>query len=369
MEKMEKQGQRYPVLDVLRGMTVALMIIVNTPGSWEQVYAPLLHAPWHGFTPTDLVFPAFLFAVGNALSFTLPKYAALGESAFLLKTLRRTLLIFAIGVVLYWLPFFKPDANGVWQFIPFQQTRIPGVLQRIALCFGCASLLAYYLPQRAQYLFALLALPGYWLILSLGGDLSMAGNAARKFDLALLGASHLYQGEGMAFDPEGILGTIPATLNVLAGYWVGQYLQSGAGRQRQTLLLWGLGLCLLAVLWHPWFPINKKLWTSSYVLLSVGLNCLWLVALLQVMEGWKISNWCRWFEPFGRNTLLIYLFSQLIVILAINLRIGGLNGYDWLYQNFFPAGKFGSLLYALCALGLCWLLAWGLHRMRWYWRV
>lgn len=366
--------ERFLAVDVFRGMTVAFMIIVNTPGSWDAVYAPLLHANWHGLTPTDLVFPCFLFAVGNALSFTLPKYAALGQGVFLQKTLRRSALLFAIGVLLYWLPFFKQDAAGVWHAISFSETRLPGVLQRIALTFCMASLLLYYCRRWQLYLVATVVLIAYWLILAQWGDYSLAGNAARKFDIWLLGEAHLYRGEGIAFDPEGILSTLPALVNVLAGYWAGQVLQqldqqpsNGVQQGVRRLVVWGVLCVLLGCLWHMLLPINKKLWTSSYVMVTIGIALLLLATLQMVLA--RRAGWSKVFLGFGRNTLGIYLLSQLIVIVLVNLRSGKTNAYDALYQQvFLPlAGNYnGSLLFALTTLLLCWLVAYVLDKRRIY---
>ena len=373
---------RFLALDVLRGLTVAFMIIVNTPGSWDHVYAPLLHADWHGFTPTDLVFPTFLFAVGNALAFTLPALAQRGQREFLRKTLQRSMLLIAIGILLYWLPFFKRDAAGLWQVIGFADTRLPGVLQRIGLCFALASLILYYGKQVLAYWFCVLALLAYWLILVEFGDLSMAGNAARQFDLWLLGPSHLYRGEGMAFDPEGLLGTLPATVNVLAGYFAGKHLRTAAQSSvnqaaaltqllRQFAKL-GVALVLLAMLWDAYFPINKKLWTSSYVLLCIGLDLLLLAVLTLITDIWQWRRWTWCFTLFGRNTLLIYLFSQLFVIVLIHLRIGAANAYDCLYQQVFrpPLGALhGSFAFAIFCLFCCLMLAWWMDRRKLYIRL
>ena len=173
------------------------------------------------------------------------------------------------------------------------------------------------------------------------GDLSLAGNAARQFDLWLLGPSHLYQGEGMAFDPEGLLSTLPATVNVLAGYFAGMHLRAAAAQSsanqatalprllRQFAKL-GAVFVLLAMLWDAYFPMNKKLWTSSYVVLCIGLDLLLLAVLTLITDIWQSRRWTWFFTLFGRNTLLIYLFSQLFVIVLINLRIGPENAYDWI---------------------------------------
>lgn len=268
---------RYQSLDVLRGLTVALMIIVNTPGDWSHVYTPLLHAPWHGFTPTDWVFPSFLFVVGNALAFTLPRYEEMGNRAVLAKIAKRTLIIIALGLLLCFLPKLGGSLSEV---------RLPGVLQRIGLCFGIAALVLHYLGERGALVFSVMALVGHWLVMALFGDYSLAGNAGRAIDLSVFGASHLYKGEGIPFDPEGLLGTLPATVNVIAGYFAGRYLRANGATSHTlgVLAAVGVAMSVLALCWAPLLPINKKLWTGSYVLLSTGTALLVLAALAWIIE-------------------------------------------------------------------------------------
>ncbi|WP_245869940.1 acyltransferase family protein [Pedobacter ginsengisoli] len=236
------QPQRFLSLDVFRGMTVCFMIIVNTPGRGAESFAMLNHAAWHGFTPTDLVFPSFLFAVGNAMSFSMKKFAQMENSAVLAKIFKRTLLIFLIGYLMYWFPFFSYNEGGGISFSPIANTRILGVLQRIALCYGIASLLIHYLSARSVIIISVLFLIGYWGALLLFGDatdpFSMTGNAGQYLDLYVLGDNHMYHGEGIAFDPEGILSTIPSCVNVIIGYFAGKFIQEkGKGFETISKLL------------------------------------------------------------------------------------------------------------------------------------
>lgn len=347
---------RYQSLDVLRGLTVALMIVVNTPGSWSHVYAPLLHAPWHGFTPTDWVFPSFLFVVGNALAFTLPRYEGMGERAVLARIARRSATIVALGLMLMWLP----KLGG-----PLGEVRLPGVLQRIGLCFGIAALVLHYLGARGALAFSVLALLGHWLVLALFGDYSLEGNAGRAIDLWLFGAGHLYQGEGMPFDPEGLLGTLPAVVNVIAGYFAGSYLRRHGATPRTLAVLAaaGVALSLLALGWSPLLPVNKKLWTGSYVLLSSGTALLVLAALAWAIEVRGTRRWCYFFEVFGRNTLFIYVLSQVAVVA---LRSAGLLApvADAVQAASNP--KAASLAFALLFTLACWLVGYVLDRQRIY---
>ena len=226
---MQPRPERFLALDVFRGMTICFMIIVNTPGSGAAPFAPLEHAAWHGFTPTDLVFPSFLFAVGNAMSFSLERYRQLGDAAFFNKIIKRTLLIFLLGYLMYWFPFFRLDSEGHIIGAPIANTRIMGVLQRIALCYFFASLLIHYLKPRAVVAVSAFLFLLYWVILLLFGDssqpYSLLGNAGLYFDKWLMGTNHLYHGEGIPFDPEGWLSTLPAIVNVVAGYFAGRFIQ------------------------------------------------------------------------------------------------------------------------------------------------
>jgi predicted acyltransferase len=220
--------QRYYSLDVFRGATVALMILVNNPGSWGNIYGPLKHAPWHGCTPTDLVFPFFLFAVGNAMAFVMPKFEAGEASAFWKKITTRTLLIFGIGLFLNWSPFIKWD-DSVLVAKKWENVRILGVLQRIALSYFFASIIVYYTKTKGAFVLGGIFLLLYWFITaSLGtpGDpYSMVGYFGTGIDKIILGETHMYHGEGVAFDPEGITSTLTGIVQVIFGFLVGQYIQ------------------------------------------------------------------------------------------------------------------------------------------------
>jgi predicted acyltransferase len=242
MNHVNAQNQRFLSLDVFRGMTICFMIIVNTPGSGATPFAPLNHAAWHGFTPTDLVFPSFLFAVGNAMSFSLDKYKQISNSSFLTKILRRSVLIFVLGYLMYWFPFFRLNAAGEIVGAPISHTRILGVLQRIALCYLFASLIIHYFSTKVVIIISCLLLIGYWIILLVFGDhtdpYSMLGNAGTYLDRFLMGENHMYRGEGVAFDPEGWLSTLPSIVNVVIGYYAGKYIQkNGKGYETIAKLL------------------------------------------------------------------------------------------------------------------------------------
>lgn len=368
---------RFTALDVFRGMTICLMIIVNTPGNGDTTFAPLLHAKWDGFTPTDLVFPSFLFAVGNALSLVMNKWAMLDSRRVVLKILRRTFVIFLLGYLMYWFPFVQFDDAGNLSASPFSNTRVFGVLQRIALCYGISALMHYFLKERTVLLISIFFLLGYWLVLLLWGDpaapLSLEGNAVLKLDRILLGDAHLYHGEGVAFDPEGLLSTFPAVVNVVGGYLTGRYLQRHGGSYETIarLMMAGAVLLFLAYCWNLVFPINKKLWTSSFVLHTVGLDCMILALIIYGLDYLKIKSGVYFFEVFGRNPLFIYLLSELGVILLYFFPAGKQSCYEYLYANAFShAGAYtGSFLFALSFMLLCWLAGYWLDKRKIYIRV
>ncbi|MFL5786451.1 MAG: acyltransferase family protein [Flavisolibacter sp.] len=378
---MSLQQQRFLSLDVFRGMTVCFMIIVNTPGSGAMPYSPLEHATWHGFTPTDLVFPSFLFAVGNAMSFTMDRYRQLGNSVYLRKVFRRTIMIFLIGYLMYWFPFFRLDAAGHMIGAPIANTRIFGVLQRIALCYCFASLLIHYLSTRSVIIVSVLLLLGYWFLLLIFGDhnqpYSLLGNAGIYLDKAVLGNNHLYHGEDVAFDPEGILSTLPAIVNVIIGYYAGWFIQKN-GKGYNTiakLMLASALLIFIALCWNMAFPINKKLWSSSFVMLTTGLDLAIISALIFALEieNWNPLKWTNFFVVFGKNPLFIYILSEILVTVLFMVRLNPRqNIFGWVNQNIFQViapGSFGSFLFAICYMLLCWSVGYILARRRVYIRV
>ncbi|MEB2186295.1 heparan-alpha-glucosaminide N-acetyltransferase domain-containing protein [Xanthomonas campestris pv. campestris] len=366
---------RFLSLDVFRGLTIFLMILVNTAGPGAQAYAQLTHAAWFGFTLADLVFPSFLFAVGSAMSFALATDTP--HRQFLGRVSKRAALIVLCGVLMYWFPFFHLQPGG--GFTAIDQIRLPGVLQRIGLCYLLAALLVRYLPPRGIAPACVALLLGYWAALYVfgqpGAELSKAGNAGTRLDLWLFGRAHLYRKDG-GFDPEGLLGTLSASVNVLAGYLAGRFLQrrGKTGAATRALLLAGVGLVLLALLWHPAWPLSKKLWSGSFVACTVGLDLLALSVLVYLLElrGWVGGS--GFFTVLGRNPLAIYLFSELFVVVLRLLPAGhsGLDLYAWAGIRVFQAiapGPLGSFLCALSYTLLCWGVGWWMDRRRWYLRL
>ncbi len=345
--------QRFPALDIMRGLTLALMILVNTPGSWSHVYAPLLHADWHGFTPTDFIFPFFLFMVGAALFFSLRSLSDPGISPTERhrKIIKRTVLLFAIGLFLNLFPFVKP----------LDEARILGVLQRIALAYMFAAFIVLYAGAKTRWVISAFILLGYWLLLQLSDQpYSLEGSIVRQFDLAVLGEDHLWQGKGLAFDPEGLLSTLPAIVNVLLGFEVSRILTSSHSDASafKKLALLGAALIATALLWGLYFPINKSLWTSPFVLLTSGV-AIAVLLLLVVLEKTRAKSLLSFFTPFGKNPLFIYTLSFIWASSLYTLKIGEQTAYDFFY---FQLARFldpynASLLFAIVHVLIFWCVA------------
>jgi predicted acyltransferase len=337
-----------------------------------------LHADWHGFTPTDLVFPSFLFAVGNAMAFVMHKYENQPGSVFWSKILKRTFIIFLLGFLMYWFPFFREAEGGGVELKPLSETRIPGVLQRIALCYFFAAIIIHYGSKRFALWFSVLALLAYWVLSYVFGDpsdpYSLAGNAGLKLDLFLLGEKHLYHGEGIAFDPEGLLSTLPSIVNVIAGFFAGDYIRRN-GSSYETiakLMIAGALLILAAFIWDLAFPINKKIWTSSFVLLTVGIDLLIISILIYITEVYKRQRWTFFFVVFGRNPLFIYLLADVLLTIISMIRIGDSNLQQWLFRDVFGAvsGPYlASFLFAFFFMLLNWTVGYFMDRNRIYVKV
>lgn len=371
-------SNRYLALDVLRGMTIAFMIIVNTPGNWRDLYGPLAHADWHGFTPTDLVFPTFLFVVGNAMSFALKKLNEMKPSDFYVKVFKRAALIFLIGWLLNYFPFFDYNEAGEMVAVKLSEVRLLGVLQRIALAYLLAALVVYWTGEKGALIVGIGALVIYWPIMYFFGDAadpySLNGNAQIKLDLLLIGEKRMYMGEGIPFDPEGILSTLTSMVNVLAGFIVGKFIQKKGNTigTVQALVISGVVLLALAYLWDLGFPINKKIWTSSYVLLTVGWDLVLLGGLVFLVEVQKVTNWTYFFQAFGRNPLILYVCSGVVVSIFSMIPIGDSTFKGWIYDNFFTswlAPKNASFLFAISYMLLIWLIGLWMDKKKIYIKV
>ena len=391
-------NQRYYALDVFRGATVALMIMVNNPGSWEHIYSPLEHANWHGCTPTDLVFPFFLFAVGNALSFVMPRFEKEGTAFFLKKVIKRTILIFLIGIFLNWSPFVMYNGKGelilkTWTWLNREGNitgiRIMGVLQRIALCYGIGAMIVYFFKSRGAFVFSAIILLGYWVLCLLLGNAadpySLSGWFGTKVDIGLFGVAHVYKGEGVPFDPEGLASIFSAIVQVVFGYLAGQYIQQKGKtwEMLSNLLVTGIILIFAGYCWDMVFPINKKIWTGSYTLYTTGLAMISIGILIYLIEfREKKGAWSKFFDVFGKNPLFIFVLSGFLprVLGLIRIPNGIQNGhpvylspFTWFYEvickNIAADLRVGSLIYALILIFFYWSIVYWMDKKKIYIKV
>ena len=362
--KSAGKSARLMSLDVFRGMTVVFMIIVNTPGTWSHVYAPLRHASWHGCTPTDLVFPSFLFISGVAMWYSLRKFNFEFSGPALFRIIRRVALIFAVGLFLNIFPRFARD---------YDTLRIMGVLQRIALAWGLGAILVLIIKKNYIWVTTAVLLFGYWaLMYFMGGSdpYSLEGNYARTVDLALIGENHLYKGFGIPFDPEGLLSTIPATATVLLGFMTGGLI-TGKGNSWKTVgwlsfvgaLLVGAGL-----LWGEYFPINKPIWTSSYVLYAGGIGMVILALLFMIVDIWNLRGWTGFFNTFGTNALFTYVLAGMLTKTLLVIKVGEVSLYNWIFTHIcsplFEEQKLASLLFPIMLVTVIWALGYILYRKK-----
>jgi predicted acyltransferase len=349
-------------LDVFRGLTIALMIVVNNPGSWEFAYSPLKHSAWNGCTPTDLVFPFFLFIVGSAMWYSYKKFNYTLTRNLVFKILKRSFLIYLIGFLINIYATFSLDLSKV---------RIMGVLSRIALAYGIASFIVLGMHIKWVRIFSGFILLGYWAILVIfGGDnpLSLEGNFARTFDIAVLGINHIPVFHGVKFDQTGLLSTLPSIVNILLGYLAGRLIETSEIKTDavKKLILYGIAGIAIAIGWNFIFPINKPLWTSSFVLYTSGFASVFLGLLYWIIDIKNFTGWTKPFQVFGMNPIFIYGFAEFIAITLYLVVIHPHSGEavpisTLLYNNcFMPlAGNFaGSLLYALTFTFICWLAGW-----------
>jgi predicted acyltransferase len=364
---MTDKQDRLISLDAFRGATIALMILVNTPGTWGHVYAPLRHAQWHGCTLTDLVFPFFLFIIGVSMRFSFEKYEFCKWGPLFKKVLWRTITIFTIGLLLNAFPFVRQD----WDWSHF---RIMGVLQRIALAYIMASFIVVRADIIGIVKISLGLLFGYWILLMGYGWYSGLDPYALKSNLILIvdayifGENHLYGGTGISFDPEGLLSTIPSIVTVLIGFLVGTMIKTAEDHKDNTQRMAVLGALLIIFGWG-WgfvFPINKQLWTSSYVLYTSGIATVVLAGLIWLVDVKGLKTWTKPFVIFGANAIFLYAASSICakILLKIRFELDGkmISGYGYLYQTVFQpfAGDLnGSFLFALFHVFMFWLiLAW-----------
>ena len=347
------RAERLSSLDAFRGITIVAMILVNNPGAWDDVYAPLQHAAWNGWTPTDLIFPFFLFIIGVAITFSLDQRRGRGfrKGDILASVARRTLLIFGLGIFLNGFPLFD------WSIL-----RIPGVLQRIALCYGVTSLVVLMSGVRRQCITALLLVVGYWMLMALTPDgwLRPEATLGARLDEGLLRGHLLHDG----WDPEGLLSTLPAIATTLAGALTGHWLRSSrpAATRVVGLACAGVAAAAVGLLMDRWCPINKSLWSASYVVLTAGAALIGLAACYWLIDVCGYRRWATPFIIYGMNPIVAYVLSTLIAKEMLLWRVSRPDGSTLDLHSYIFASVFlplarpinASLLYAV-AYVLVWL--------------
>jgi predicted acyltransferase len=367
----EGQG-RLVSLDAFRGLTIAGMILVNNPGSWSYVYGPLGHAPWHGWTPTDLIFPYFLFIVGVSIPFSFRRRLAdgHGKADLMRHVARRSLILIVLGVAMRAIPSFD-----------FATMRLYGVLQRIGLVYFVAAAGYIYLDKRGRWISAGVLLLGYWALMSWvpvpgygAGDLSPDGNLAAWIDRLVMDG-RLWQDTWV---PEGLRSTLPAIASPLLGIFTGEWLQSerdGVEKARGMVAAGSL-LVPAGLVWGLVFPINKNLWTSSYVVFTAGTALLLLGAMYWLIDVRKLRGvWEEWMVVYGMNAIAVFVASGMLSKAMGRARVGGVEGtslYNWIYETVFRswAGDYnGSLAFALTYVAFWLGMIWILHAKKIYIKI
>lgn len=384
-------NKRLLALDILRGMTIAGMILVNNPGSWGVIYAPLRHAAWNGLTPTDLVFPFFMFIMGISTYLSLNKYHFRPEGTVIRKIIRRTVVIFLIGLGIGWfsrfcntfyalgsedISFWERLGRSCWTF---DRMRILGVLPRLALCYGAAALIAISVRHnRIPWIIGIL-LCGYAVILWVGHGFEISeANIVGVVDRAILGPAHMYREGDLAFDPEGLLSTLPAIAHVLIGFCCGKLICTPAKTSDKLLKLFLIGSVMMLVGWLLSYgcPINKKVWSPTFVLMTCGMASSLLALLIWIIDVKGKKRWSLFFESFGINPLFLYVTASILAILlgAIHIPHGteNISLHGALYQLgleplFGPT--LGSLVYALLFVGVNWLIGYPLYKHKIYIKI
>ncbi|MDH5590911.1 MAG: DUF5009 domain-containing protein [Gemmatimonadota bacterium] len=360
-------GGRLTSLDAFRGLTIAGMILVNNPGSWSHIHAPLRHAEWHGWTPTDLIFPYFLFIVGVAIPFSFARRLAEGERRrdLFRHVVRRALILVGLGLLMRAVPDFD-----------ILEMRWPGVLQRIGAVYMVAAALYLWVGPRGRWVWSGGLLLVYWALMTWipvpgygAGDLSAEGNLAAHLDRLLMGG-HLWQG---TWDPEGLLSTVPAVVSTLLGIFAGEWLRSGRDRPElfRGLMAAGAVLIPLGLVWDLAFPINKNLWTSSYVVFTTGTALILLGVLYWAIDvkGWK-GAWHKPLVVYGTNAIAVFVLSGMMAKMMGRIRVGGEGGtsvHGWIHGTFFRSwlGDLNaSLAFALSYVVFWLVLMWLLYRRR-----
>lgn len=383
--------ERLLSLDIMRGITVAGMILVNNPGSWGAVYAPLRHVSWNGLTPTDLVFPFFMFIMGVSMYMSLAKFDFKPSGGVVLKIFRRALVIFLVGIGINWfallfsalcdgggsgLTFFQRFAANLF---PFEHIRIPGVMQRLAWSYLGAALISLWVKPKYYWHVIIAILLAYFVVLLAGdGFLRTETNVIGAVDRCLFGEQHIlkaYSPEGQlfGFDPEALLSTIPCFAHVLIGMFVGYVIRTIKTNEERILRLFICGTVILfaGLLLDDGCPVNKKIWSSTYVLVSCGFAIQFLALLIYLVDVKQRKKWGRFFESFGVNPLFIYVLAAILSIIVDNIGISyagkEMSLHTYVYSVLLASWinpYLASLVYSVLFVMLNWVVAWGLYRKR-----
>lgn len=387
----QKKSGRLLALDVMRGITVAGMLLVNNPGSWGALYAPLGHADWNGLTPTDLVFPFFMFIMGVAMFMSMRKFEFKLSAPVSWKIVKRTIVIFAIGLALAWFGHFCRSLAAGKPFLDainnLETMRILGVMPRLALCYCAASFIACTVNfKRIPWVIAAL-LVAYSLILVLGNGYAISeDNLLYRIDNAVLGSNHMYKGlavwkvlENSAFDPEGFVSTLPAIAHVLIGLMCGHLIITIKDNDERVKNLFIVGAILMTIGWLLSYglPINKNIWSPTFVLVTCGMGSTLLALLIWIIDIKGYKAWSRFFETFGINPLFLYVLGGALGILfgCIKLPIGEemVSIHNIIYKNFllevFGDKYFASCLYAIIFVCINWCVGYVLYKKKIYIKI
>ena len=384
--------RRLLALDIMRGITIAGMIMVNNPGSWGHIYTPLGHAEWHGLTPTDLVFPFFMFIMGVSTYFSLRRYDFRPSGAAVWKIVRRSAVIFLIGLAIAWLSLALRGICSGRELIDsvccFDRIRILGVMPRLAICYCVGSLLALVLRLRLLPWFIVSLLVAYTVMLLAGNGFDFSeSNIISVVDRAVLGESHMYHtsadGVRLAFDPEGLLSTLPSIAHMLIGFMCGRMIVQVKDNYRRitNLFLIGTVLTFAGFLLSYGLPINKKIWSPTFVLTTCGLASSLLGLLIWVIDIKGYRRWCRFFEAFGINPLFMYCLGAVLTIIIGAVRVPYAAAEDgvttvkgWIYEAVMMplAGgdaTLASLIFALAFVGFNWIFGYWLYKKKIYIKI
>ena len=374
-------------LDVLRGITISGMLLVNNPGSWGHIYTPLEHAAWHGLTPTDLVFPFFMFIMGVSMYISLSKFNFTFSGSYFRKLAKRSLLIFLVGTAIAWFslmcfgtfdvssdqPFWERFTSSVF---PFDRIRILGVMQRLALSSFFASLLVVLIPSKHWLKAAAAILVGYYLILLFGDGFELTpNNIIIRVGTALFGEAHIYHGESIPFDPEGLLSTIPCLAHVILGVYCGKLIKTTPNLTEKIskIFIFGTILLFAGLLLSYGIPINKKIWSPTFVLTTCGLGSLLLALLAWIIDAKDKKRWSVFFESFGINPLFLYVLGGVLSILLGSIRFfqgtEAVSIKGFIYNGMTAAvgnETFASLIFALFFISICWVIGHQLYKRKIY---